>query len=230
VQAWLVALLTATLGLGQQAAPSRPLLEVSSRVSADRVAVGERFTITLDLTPAPKIHVYAPGVVGYKPIAFTVQPQRGLVIRGATYPASETYFYAPLKETVAVYQNPFRVVQELALDPSPSGRAALKEAATIVVRGTLTYQACNDRVCFPPRTVPMTWTVAIKERDVRDALPSSSAGRWEAVLPYSANGTPSTYSVNGRQYVVVPAGGGKRRPGGAPLESGGLYVAFEPAR
>ena len=54
-------------------------------------------------------------MVGYKPIAFTVQPQRGLVIRGLTYPPSETYFYAPLKETVAVYQKPFRIVQELAL-------------------------------------------------------------------------------------------------------------------
>ena len=163
MQAWLVALVAGTLGVGQQVAPPRALLDVSSQVSADRVAVGERFTITLELTPAREIHVYAPGVVGYKPIAFTVQPQRGLVIRSATYPPSETYFYAPLKETVAVYQKPFRVVQELALDPSPSGRAALKEAATIVVRGTLTYQACNDRVCFPPRTVPMTWTVAVKE-------------------------------------------------------------------
>lgn len=163
MQAWLVALLAGTLGVGQQIAPPRSLLEVSSQVSADRVAAGERFTITLELAPAPNIHVYAPGVVGYKPIAFTVQPQRGLVIRGLTYSPSETYFYAPLKETVAVYQKPFRIVQELALDPSPSGRAALKEARTIVVRGTLTYQACNDRVCFPPRTAPMTWTVAVKE-------------------------------------------------------------------
>jgi uncharacterized protein (DUF58 family) len=164
VLAWLVALVAGgTLAVGQQVAPSRPLLEVSSQISADRVAVGERFTITLELTPAPKIHVYAPGVVGYKPIAFTVQPQRGLVIRGLSYPPSETYFYAPLKETVAVYQKPFRIVQELALDPSPSGRAALKETPTIVVRGTLIYQACNDRVCFPPRSVPMMWTVAVKE-------------------------------------------------------------------
>ena len=163
MQAWLVVLVAGTLGVGQQVAPLRPLLDVSSQVSADRVAVGERFTITLELAPAPKIHVYAPGVVGYKPIAFTVQPQRGLVIRGLTYPPSETYFYAPLKETVAVYQKPFRIMQELALDPSLSGRAAPKEAGTIVVRGTLTYQACNDRVCFPPRTVPMMWTVAIKE-------------------------------------------------------------------
>lgn len=44
---------------------------------------------------------------------------------------------------------------------------------------------------------------------------------WEAVLPAAGNATPSTYQVNGRQFVVIAAGGGKR---GAP--SGGSYVAF----
>ena len=44
---------------------------------------------------------------------------------------------------------------------------------------------------------------------------------WEAVLPAAGNATPATYEVNGRQFVVVAAGGGKS---GAP--SGGKYVAF----
>lgn len=45
---------------------------------------------------------------------------------------------------------------------------------------------------------------------------------WEATLPFAGNATPATYEVNGRQFVVIPAGGGKAR--GAP--SGGVYVAF----
>jgi quinoprotein glucose dehydrogenase len=50
---------------------------------------------------------------------------------------------------------------------------------------------------------------------------------WEAPLPFSGNGTPATYEVNGRQFVVVPAGGGKP-PGqlGPAAKSGGIYVAF----
>jgi quinoprotein glucose dehydrogenase len=44
---------------------------------------------------------------------------------------------------------------------------------------------------------------------------------WETTLPASGNATPATYEVNGRQYVVIAAGGGKS---GAP--SGGTYVAF----
>ncbi|MBI3491678.1 MAG: PQQ-binding-like beta-propeller repeat protein, partial [Acidobacteria bacterium] len=48
---------------------------------------------------------------------------------------------------------------------------------------------------------------------------------WETVLPLAGNATPSTYEVGGRQFIVVPAGGGRSRPN-TPPESGGLYVAF----
>jgi len=45
---------------------------------------------------------------------------------------------------------------------------------------------------------------------------------WETTLPFAGNATPATYAVNGRQYVVIAAGGGKD-PKSA---SGGVYVAF----
>ena len=35
---------------------------------------------------------------------------------------------------------------------------------------------------------------------------------WETTLPFSGNATPATYEVNGRQFVVIAAGGGKGRP------------------
>ena len=44
---------------------------------------------------------------------------------------------------------------------------------------------------------------------------------WRAELPAAGNATPSTYMVEGKQYIVIASGGGKN---GAP--SGGTYVAF----
>ena len=44
---------------------------------------------------------------------------------------------------------------------------------------------------------------------------------WETVLPAAGNATPATYQVNGVQYVVVAAGGGK-----SSAPTGGSYVAF----
>jgi quinoprotein glucose dehydrogenase len=49
---------------------------------------------------------------------------------------------------------------------------------------------------------------------------------WEAKLPFSGVATPATYQVNGLQFVVIAAGGGRQRG-----DSGGMYVAFAlPAR
>src|SRR5579862_3154503 len=45
---------------------------------------------------------------------------------------------------------------------------------------------------------------------------------WETTLPFSANTTPASYEVNGRQFVVIAAGGGKD----PKSKSGGVYVAF----
>lgn len=45
---------------------------------------------------------------------------------------------------------------------------------------------------------------------------------WETTLPFAGNATPATYSVNGRQFVVIAAGGGKD----LKSPSGGVYVAF----
>jgi quinoprotein glucose dehydrogenase len=49
---------------------------------------------------------------------------------------------------------------------------------------------------------------------------------WETTLPFSGNATPATYAVNGRQYVVIAAGGGKD----LKSPSGGVYVAFALAK
>lgn len=44
---------------------------------------------------------------------------------------------------------------------------------------------------------------------------------WEHDLPYDAHATPSTYLVDGKQYVVISAGNAKMKP-----IKGGMLVAF----
>ncbi len=65
------------------------------------------------------------------------------------------------------------------------------------------------------------------DRKFRAFDKATGALLWETTLPFSGNGTPATYEVDGRQYVAIAAGGGK---GGARHDagssSGGAYVAF----
>ena len=51
---------------------------------------------------------------------------------------------------------------------------------------------------------------------------STGALLWETTLPFSANTTPATYEIEGRQFVVIAAGGGKD----PKSPSGGVYLAF----
>jgi quinoprotein glucose dehydrogenase len=44
---------------------------------------------------------------------------------------------------------------------------------------------------------------------------------WQTTLPAAGNATPCVYEVNGRQFVVIAAGGGK-----SPAASGGSLIAF----
>jgi len=144
---------------------SSPQLEISSFVTDQIVAPGSHFSVVLDVRPARGAHVYAPGVAGYKPVSLTISPQQWLVIKAAQYPAAEDYYFRPLKEHVLVYERPFRVVHDVALDASPEAQTALQNVSTLTINGNLSYQACDDQICFTPRTIPLSWTVRVRELD-----------------------------------------------------------------
>jgi len=61
------------------------------------------------------------------------------------------------------------------------------------------------------------------DRKFRAFDKATGALLWETTLPFSGNATPATFAVDGRQFVVIAAGGGK---GGRGSSSGGAYVAF----
>lgn len=60
------------------------------------------------------------------------------------------------------------------------------------------------------------------DRKLRAFDKSSGKLLWEATMPNSGNTTPAIYEVNGRQFIVVAAFGGKGRPG----QTGGAIVAY----
>jgi hypothetical protein len=144
---------------------SSPYLDITSYATDQVVAPGTRLSLVLDLEPGEDIHVYAPGVAGYRPIALNIDEQPGILIRSAHYPESEEYFFEPLNERVPVYQTPFRIVQDITVDASSEGQAALEGATSLTITGTLNYQACDDKICYNPQSVPLSWTVALRSLD-----------------------------------------------------------------
>ena len=154
--------------LGAKATPvagtqlSTQHLDVKAYPSEAAIAPGNRFSIAFDVTPKPRIHVYAPGASSYRVVSVTITPQPFVRVLPLTYPKSDIYFFKPLNERVPVYQKPFTLVQELLLEGQPDAQAALRGRDSLSVTGTFDYQACDDKVCFNPTSIPLTWTLSLR--------------------------------------------------------------------
>jgi hypothetical protein len=124
------------------------------RPSGDRFAKGrdsgDRVTLVVTVTPKPGVHVYAPGNPSYAAVALNIEPPPAGTIGPAVHPKAETYFFAPLNERVLVYGSTFRLTRELKAGP---------EGLPRLVLGALEYQACDDKVCYRPQTLPLTWKI-----------------------------------------------------------------------
>jgi|SRR4051794_39932732 DsbC/DsbD-like thiol-disulfide interchange protein len=117
-------------------------------------AAGAKVELFVEVTPKPGIHVYAPGNEDYIPITVKLTPLADAKAGKVTYPKAESALIA--NEKVQVFQKPFRLTQDITVDK------AAKPGSTVVVAGTVNYQACDDKVCFPPENAPVSWTVAVK--------------------------------------------------------------------
>ena len=141
------------------------LIAARAFASVAEVAPGDRFALVVDVTPKPGMHVYAPGEHAYRVVRLRVDMPDYLRVHPPSYPPAEQYHYEPLDETVPVYRQPFRLVQEVTV-PIGAAPAALSAAsgAALVVAGALEYQVCDDEVCYVPATAPLRWELAWRPR------------------------------------------------------------------
>ena len=117
-------------------------------------AAGAKLALFVDVTPKPGIHVYAPGSKDYIPITVKPEPQPQMKFGKVTYPKADIMTFAD--EKVPVFQKPFRLTQDATIDKSA------KSGSTLTIPGTVNFQACDDKVCYPPEKVAVSWTVAVK--------------------------------------------------------------------
>ncbi len=147
-------------------------LKLRTYPSDASVAVGNRFSLVLELSPEARVHVYAPGAKGYRAVSLKIDPQPFVRALELPFPQSDIYHFKPLKERVPVYQKPFQLVQEIVLEGTPAAQAAFKGKEFVTITGTLEYQACDDRVCFNPVRLPLSWRLGLRELIRTPTLPA----------------------------------------------------------
>jgi len=137
---------------------------------SDRTVVpGSRVTLTAEIELPPDVHVYSPGVQGYKPIQLVLHTSGGIEPAPVTYPSSKILYLEAIKEQVPVFEGKFRITQDVTVTPSKAGdgiRAVFSAGKTVSIAGEMQYQACDKTICYPPTSVPVKWELKVQPLDL----------------------------------------------------------------
>jgi len=134
---------------------------------SDRIgAPGSRIGLSAEVKLPAGVHVYAPGAQGYRVTELKIQPSPDFTLASAAYPKSKSLYLAAIKETVPVYEGNLLITQDVVFAFSPAFMGSLgADGKTVDVQGEFRYQACDERICYLPETVPVKWQVQVMPLD-----------------------------------------------------------------
>jgi hypothetical protein len=115
------------------------------------------------------MHVYAAGSDGYIPILWNILPSGAVTDRDVRYPASEKVELRAIGETAAVYRDRFRLKGAITIASEQELRQVIDSSGQFVIKTLLRYQACDDRICYPPRQLPVNWKLRYASFDQQRA-------------------------------------------------------------
>jgi hypothetical protein len=147
-----------------------PHLRVTLAQSDRSVIPGGRVSLIAEIELPPDVHVYSSGVQGYKPIQLTLQGLPGIGLQPVIYPASEEMYLEAIKEHAPVFEEKFRITEDVTVTPSKTRdivRSPVSSQNTISITGELNYQACDKTICFPPSSVPVKWQLQVLPLDLK---------------------------------------------------------------
>jgi DsbC/DsbD-like thiol-disulfide interchange protein len=141
-------------------------------VAPATVAAGASAKIVVELTVGAGWHVnsHAPHEKFLIPTDVALDATVG-VVSAVRYPPGGDRKFAFSDEPMSVYEGTVRFEADLAVPSGASGNAAIS--------GHVSFQACNDRQCFPPAQLPLSANVAVGASHARriGGAPSSPPAR-----------------------------------------------------
>ena len=151
--------------------------EVSEKVEAPHLSLllgqsdrdvipGSRVSLEAQITLPPDVHVYAPGVAGYKPIQLALDVSPDAEFTPPDYPHAKTLYLAAIREKVAVFEGKFRISCDARINANPDFAKSLGATGkTVRITGRLNYQACDKTTCYVPTSVPVSWQLQVLPLD-----------------------------------------------------------------
>lgn len=123
---------------------------------------GNRASLVVEIDLKPKMHLYAPGVQGYRAVTLEMVGNPSLKLHDARYPKAEVLLLPAIRERVPVFRKRLRITRDFTL-PASSKEQMLN------IDAVLKYQACDDKKCYLPDEIPLKFTVKIEPLDFQRA-------------------------------------------------------------
>lgn len=145
---------SAVRGRGQMRVPKASLTpSVASGPTARR---GGRVRLLLDVQLSEGLHVQSdkprdPSLIA---TALTLTLPDTVRVSRLVYPKATDLTQPGLAQPLAVFGHAFVIAAELTISREQA-------AGTLVIAGTLRYQACNDTTCFPPTRGQTSWALTV---------------------------------------------------------------------
>jgi hypothetical protein len=131
---------------------------------------GQRIALVMEVEPKPGTHVYAPGVAGgYIPVEWRMDESEAWKAHAVESPPGRSLHLAAIDETVPVYVERFRMMRDVTIGPDAKVKPLMDGEGNLLVTGTFRYQACDEKVCYTPQTVPVSWKLHIEAPDTARA-------------------------------------------------------------
>jgi thiol:disulfide interchange protein len=126
---------------------------------SDRVHAGSTVRVGVQLTIAPDLHAQSnhPRDPSLIPMALFIDAPAGVKYVDVAFPPSTEFRTAGYDEPLAVFTGEVLIGARLEIgsDVAPG---------PLAIPGRLRYQACDEKMCYPPRTAALTWTVEVVPR------------------------------------------------------------------
>jgi hypothetical protein len=134
-----------------------PQFNLTVMPTQDSVSGGQTISLVADIDLYDKVHLYAPGS-SYRAVDIKIADSPALQQGELSLPEPEMIYLEAIDETVPVYHGKVRISREVAVSP-------LYRGDTITIAATLSYQTCDDELCYLPDQMALEFQLKMVPHD-----------------------------------------------------------------
>jgi cytochrome c biogenesis protein CcdA len=186
-----------------------PRAKVTPVTETASVAAGSETRVAVTVSLPPQLHVQSdqPRDPSLIPTVLTVDAPPGVRVSNLIYPHPKDFTLEGQAEPLLVFDHEFVAGATLIVDPDVA-------PGDLTIPGRFRYQACDDKMCFQPRTERFDWTLRVLpagsavDRPADAIFETLSTGRVTEppapeAIPLPAPSVPGTAATTGDPLVKL---------------------------